>query len=569
MRIKDERACDLRTSMEMLPLGIDSFEKIRREGYYYIDKTRFILELLSRERFEVSLITRPRRFGKTLAVSMLADFFDIRKDSRSIFEGLEVAQNKKICADWMNQWPVLSITFKDVEDLVFDEAIGMLADLLADLCIEHSYLAASDKVDSDDKKDFTLLKSGNASGRTVRSGIYLLMRMMHAHYGKPVILLIDEYDVPLAKAYEHGYYEQMLNYIRSILSRTLKTNRYLKFAVVTGCLRIAKESIFTGTNHFVSNSISSDAYTDIFGFTKEEVGALLADAGLENRAEDIRRWYDGYQIGSSKIYCPWDVMNYIRDLINNPEACPRNYWKDTSHNDIVRSFIGKEEFDIAEKLENLLGGGSIKVWLRDDLSYDMIHSSEENFWNILYLTGYLTNDCSNAQELEQGEAYLRIPNEEVKTIFAETIAVWFKDSMGAYDRGPLMTALWTGEEENVSFILAGLLFRTISYHNYKEDFYHAFLAGIFVGLGYAVESDREYGEGRPDLVIKDNRNQRVLVIEVKKSKSAGHMESDCALATDQLLIKKYADEFLDGYHKIVCYSIAFYKKQCLVRLVSV
>lgn len=555
----------------MLPLGIDSFEELRSEGYYYIDKTGFIEELLS-ERFKVNLITRPRRFGKTLTMSMLADFFDIRKDSRKLFEGLKIADNKELCDKWMNQYPVLFITLKDVEDLIFADAYEQLAFTISDLCVEHGYLLESDKVDEQDKKIFRELKSASATKSAVRNSLFMLTRMMQAHYGKPVILLIDEYDVPLAKAYEHGHYRQMLNSIRGVLSKSLKTNRYLQFAVVTGCLKIAKESIFTGTNHFVSNSILGKRYKNGFGFTVDEVEKLLADTGLDSHAYDMKRWYDGYRISDVEIYCPWDVLNYVCDLQIDQAAKPGSYWKDTSHNDIIRSFIGQENFNVTERFETLLSGGYIKVKLSDDLTYDLVHSSEENFWSILFLTGYLTilqdNELLQDDALEAGETALRIPNEEVKTIFADTVVEWFKDNMKEMNRKPLMAALWDGEENKATAMLTDLLFQTISYHNYREDYYHAFLTGIFVGLGYATEIDKEHGNGRPDVVVKDSKNRRVLIIEVKISDSQVQMERDCVEAVNQIATRQYVRDYLTGYRTIVCYGVAFFKKECLVKRIE-
>ena len=555
----------------MLPLGIDRFEKIRTGGFYYIDKTVFIEELLNTQ-FEVNLITRPRRFGKTLTMSMLADFFDIRKDSRQLFEGLAISDNKELCDKWMNQYPVLFISLKDIEDLSFADAYEQLKVTISDLCIEYDYLKDSDKISNSDRTAFMELQNCTAAKSTVKNSLFMLTRMMQAYYGKSVILLIDEYDVPLAKANEHGHYKQMLNCIRGILSKSLKTNRYLQFAVVTGCLRIAKESIFTGTNHFVANSILTDEYSDIFGFTVSEVERLLDDLDLTDHASEMQRWYDGYRIGKSDIYCPWDVLNYVKDLRRDKSAAPKSYWKDTSHNDIIRSFIGQENFDITDKLEVLLAGGYVKVKLCDDLTYDLVHSSEENFWSILYLTGYLTTmkqeEIPTDDYLENGEAALQIPNEEVKAIFADTVVEWFKDNIKETNRKPLMTALWDGEQEKATSILTDLLFQTISYHNYKEDYYHAFLAGIFVGLGFATESDKEHGSGRPDVVVKDNKNRRVIIIEAKISDSKKQMESDCMEAVNQIATRQYVRDFLDGYKTIVCDGVAFFKKACLIKKIE-
>lgn len=556
---------------KMLPLGVDRFEELRSSDYYYIDKTKFIEELLS-EQFEVNLITRPRRFGKTLGMSMLADFFDMRKDRSASFEGLEVTKNKPLCETWMNQWPVLFVSLKDIEDLDFDGAYAQLADTISDLCIEHAYLLESDRVDPADKKRFLGLKSTDAPAVTVRNSLFLLTRMMHAYYGKKVILLIDEYDVPLAKANEHGYYVKMLNCIRGMLSKALKTNPFLKFAVVTGCLRIVKESIFTGTNHFVANSISGDRYTDIFGFTEREVARLLADYDLTEYAADARYWYDGYRFGPSEIYCPWDILNYVSALRLNPQAKPGSYWKDTSHNDIIRSFIGQTQYAVNDKFEVLLSGGYIQVKICDDLTYDLLHSSEENFWSILYLTGYLTTvalELVDQEELSAGETCLRIPNEEVRTIFSETVVQWFRDSMMASDRGPLLDALWSGDAERVTAIISDLLFQTISYYNYREDFYHAFLTGLFVGIGYPTESDKEHGEGRPDIIVKDKLKRRVIIIEAKHSKNNEDMDRDCERAVSQIALQKYAQDFLEGYQTRICYGVAFYKKQCLVKRIDI
>lgn len=565
-----EEACTYLNKI-MLPLGIDRFEKLRTGGFYYIDKTAFIEELLGTQ-FEVNLITRPRRFGKTLTMNMLHDFFDIRKDSRNLFKGLEIMDNTKLCAQWMNQYPVLFLTLKDVEDLTFTDAYSQLEYVIASLCIEHDYLKDSEKVSNADRIAFLELQNRTAEKSVVKNSLFMLTRMMQAYYGKPVILLIDEYDVPLAKAYEHGHYKQMLNSIRGILSTALKTNPYLQFAVITGCLRIAKESIFTGTNHFVNHSILGTRYKNIFGFTEDEVIDLLSATGLENHADDMKRWYDGYRIQDAEIYCPWDVLNYVNDLQMNKNARPGNYWKDTSHNDIIRSFIGQENFDVTDKFETLLAGGYVKVRLSDDLTYDLVHSSEENFWSILYLTGYLTimkqEELSAGDFLGTGETALRIPNEEVKTIFADTVVEWFKDNMKETNRKPLMEALWDGEEVKAASILTDLLFQTISYHNYKEDYYHAFLVGIFVGLGYAAESDKEHGNGRPDVVVKDNKNRRVMIIEAKISDSRDQMEKDCMEAVDQIETRQYIRDFLRGYKTIVCYGAAFFKKECLIKRIE-
>ncbi len=411
--------------------------------------TGFIRELLN-DKFKVNLITPPRRFGKTLAMSMLAEFFDIRKDSSSVFEGLEIVRNHELCSRWMNQYPVLFLSLKSVEGLDFEGAYGMLQRAVSDLCISYSYLLEDESLDEADRDTFGKLKTCQGNPSEVKSSLYILMRMLQKHYGKKIILLIDEYDVPLAKANEGGYYEKMLDVMRSLMGICLKTNEFLEFAVITGCLKIEKESIFTGTNNFVSNTISSERYSKYFGFTEEEVQKLLADTGFSGHKEEISRWYDGYRFGSVGIYCPWDVLNHVAALQISPDVKPGNYWRNTSHNGIIRSFIDRTDLFVKDKFEILLAGGCIQETICEELTYDILHSSEENFWSVLYLTGYLTQADLNREE---GKTNLKIPNEEIRAIFADTVAVWFTDTMKRSDRQELFRALWDGEEGKASELL--------------------------------------------------------------------------------------------------------------------
>lgn len=332
-----------------IPVGEENFEFLRKKKSYYVDKTRFIAELLD-EDFKVNLITRPRRFGKTLNMTMLEAFFDIRKDSKGIFTDLEIMKHEELCAEWMNQWPVLFLSFKDVANDNFEDSYEQMALNLADLCVEHAYLLDGDKVDKDDKDRFSRLKAGRATEVELRNSLFIITRMMYAYYGKPAILLIDEYDVPLSKASEYGYYPKMLNMIRSIMSTSFKTNRFLQFAVITGCLRIAKESIFTGVNNFKNNSIAGSHYLDSFGFTEEEVEQMLRAAGLIDRLSSVKQWYDGYHFGKYDIYCPWDVLNYVADVLHEPDKAFGNYWKDTSHNSIIKQFVGRDGMDVNDKV---------------------------------------------------------------------------------------------------------------------------------------------------------------------------------------------------------------------------
>lgn len=556
-----------------LPYGIDLFEQVRSRNCYYIDKTGFIRELLSEE-FTVNLITRPRRFGKTLTMSMLAEFFDIRKDSKQMFEGLEIAKYADFCAEWMNQWPVLFLTLKDVDGKRFEGAYGLLEQTISKLCIEHDYLADSKKITQADKETFLRLEFKKSSRTDVQCALDTLLRMMKAHYGKEVILLIDEYDVPLAKASDSDYYEEMLEIIRSLLGMTWKTNPNLKFAVVTGCLRIAKESIFTGANNFISNSISNKKYRNCFGFSEAEVTALLAAADLQDALPEMKKWYDGYIFGGKEIYCPWDVINHVRALMIDRAVKPGHYWIDTSHNNIIRRFIDHPQINVNEKFETLLAGGVIQEEIREDLTYDIAHSTEDNLWSILYLTGYLTQvppeKLPEGMEPEDGKVALRIPNEEVKSVFGDTVKKWFEEKIVAKDRIALFKAWWDGNAETLTQEITDILFDTISYFDYKEDYYHAMVTGMFLGAGYAVKSNSESGTGRADVIIKEQRRRRALVIEVKWSGKKGNedsLEKECADALQQIEKEQYKKNLeLEGYKTVLCYGAAFRGKTCLIKL---
>jgi hypothetical protein len=545
-----------------IPVGISDFERIRELDYYYVDKTGLIKTLLRGEMDQVTLITRPRRFGKTMAMSMLNSFLDIRKDSRELFEGLEISKETAICERWMNQYPTLFLSFKDVDGSIFENAFNFLKYIVAEVCKQHMYLLDSDDVDKEDKLVYEKLKSGDASLIEIQSCILRITNMLESYYKKPVILLIDEYDVPIAKASSNGYYKEMLEIMKGMLSTALKDNSSLKFAVITGCLKIAKESIFTGTNNLVSDTISSTRYNEYYGFTQQDVDKLLADAGMEEKADLIKEWYDGYNFGEFEVYCPWDVMNYLRDLQNNIQARPVSYWKNTSDNAIIRSFIDYTGAAIRKKLETLIAGGSIRQKIEEDLTYDYLHSSEDNLWSILYLTGYLTKagECD-----AEGLVELRIPNKEIKEIFESTVRKWFEDSTRVMNRKALFDAVWNKDTDKLTKEISTLLRMTISYYDYREDFYHAFLAGIFAGAGYSVESNREHGEGRSDIVIYNDVTGQVAVFEAKYSRKLDDLERDCQKALDQIDTKMYAKEFEDTYDEVLCYGISFYKKRCLVR----
>ncbi len=549
-----------------IPVGVSDFTEIRKNGYYYIDKSGLIKDILKTASTKVTLITRPRRFGKTLAMSMLDSYFDIRKDSKQLFYGLEISQNQVLCSEWMNKYPTIFVSFRQVEGLDFKGAYDMLTVVIANLFNEHIYLLDSKKATEFQKTSFKNLLSGNASVKEVKSSIYLLMNMMNDYYNEPVILLIDEYDVPVAKANNNGYYNEMLDVMKSLM-QTVKDNKTLKFAIITGCLRIAKESIFTGMNNFVSDTIVSSRLNEYFGFTQKEVNKILSDADAITHADIIKEWYDGYHFGNYDIYCPWDVMNYILDLQYNPKAKPQSYWKNTSDNAIIRSFIDYSGSNITRKLEVLMSGGHIFQHIDEYLTYDYLHSDEDNIWSILYLTGYLTQVKEDVgHKLDDSKmTALTIPNKEIRDIFETTVIKWFDDSARMWNRKALFDAVWSGNSESITYEMNKLLRKTISYHDYREDFYHAFLAGIFAGAGYMVDSNKEHGEGRSDVVVYDTVNARVAVFEAKYTKALDKLESECDIALEQIDERMYAKEYEDDYDDIMCYGISFFKKRCLVK----
>lgn len=549
-------------------VGESDFAALRRSGKYYVDKTAVMYELVEETENKVTLFTRPRRFGKTLMMSMLSNFFSIRKDSREIFEGLGITAYKEFCEKWMNQSPVLFLSYKDVEAETFEGAYRMLKTKLADLCKELDFLLEETAVNSADRDIFRKLMFKTAEEDDVKNSLKTIMRMLYAVYGRKTILLIDEYDVPLARAsekntVENAYYSAMLDVIKGMMGTALKDNEFLEFSVITGCLRIAKESIFTGTNNFASYSVLDADFSEYFGFSEEEVEKMLLAADRQDKADLIKEWYDGYIFGDSFLYCPWDVMNYMSALKKRENAKPKNYWKNTSHNGILLTFVKRTDFKVRGKFEILMNGGTITQTISDELTYDTLHSSEDNLWSVILMTGYLTK----ADAGEEGETVrLKIPNREIASIFEDTVVKLFQDTMDDNCRKDMIEALWRGDEREASEAISNLLWKTISYNDYHEDYYHAFLAGAFVGLGYEVESNKEKGLGRPDIFLKDDDNRRVIIIETKRSKKEDNLDQDCDRAVNKILSKKYA-EGLYGYTQILCYGIAFFQKEARVKRV--
>jgi len=549
------------TAKLKMPIGISDFETIRKRNAYYVDKSSLISELIN-SMSAVTLFTRPRRFGKTLTMSMLESFFNIEKNSKNLFDGLEISKNEALCATWMNEYPVISLTFKEIEGLDFETAYEYLKEVLADLFSQYPFLIDEASTAENDKELFYNLQNCSATKAGVKKSLKLLVKLLFNYYGKPVILLLDEYDVPLAKAADNGYYKEMLDIMRGIL-QVLKDNNNLAFAVITGCLRISKESIFTGTNNFKINTITSKRFNEYFGFTEREVKELLQDINASSQYDKIKEWYDGYNFGGVEIYCPWDVINYADDFINEDKVEPSCYWNNTSGNTIIRSFIDRFSNEIRDDFEVLLKGGQIQKTIKEDLTYDLLHSSEENFWSVLYLTGYLT--MVKESKFISKEITLKIPNKEIREIFNDTIKEWFATTVGNMNRNKLFQAIWNADVATITEQMTKILIRTISYYDYREDFYHAFLVGIFTGAGYSVKSNRENGEGRSDVVIKDNNNMRVAIFEVKYSEKKAYLEKDCDRALDQIRDRQYFVEFEDEYEEVFCYGISFWKKRCLVK----
>ena len=552
-----------------VPVGGEDFDEIRQKGSYYVDKSGFVYDLVNNTGNKVSLFTRPRRFGKTLNMSMIGSFFDVTRDSRSVFEGLAVAEHEDFCREHMNKYPVLSISFKGIEGLSFEAAIGEMRTTLSNVCHRLPSLDESDRTSKEDNVLFSRLKAREATLEELKSSLFTLSRMLEAHFGQNVILLIDEYDVPLAMANENGYYREMLDMMRAVFQYAVKTNPYLQFAVITGCLRIAKESIFTGTNNFKSYSVLDDKFSQYFGFTDSEVLKLLQTAGLERKADEIKSWYDGYIFGDTAVYCPWDVVNYVADAVNDPKAKPKNYWNNTSHNGILNALAERVDIsDIHDKFEALMNGDTIEQTITDDLTYDMLRGTADEsdcdrLWSVLVMTGYLTK--TNCDEVGD-RVELTIPNREIEQLFRKVVIERFRKGLDQTKQRAMMKALWNGDEEKASELISDFLWQTVSYNNYHEDYYHAFLAGIFAGMGYSVISDRERGLGRPDIEVLDRNNRRALIIEAKKADSEAAMSHECDDALRQVAEKRYEeDESFYGYRTILRYGVAFYKKSALVK----
>ena len=552
-----------------LPVGIDGFEKIRRNDFYYIDKTKLIEQLFD-SLGKVSLFTRPRRFGKTLNMSMLKSFFEIGTDT-SLFDGLYISENKELCKQHQGQYPVIYLSLKDVEGLSFSEAKRRCIQLIKREAERFYGLKNSERLLDIDKKNYCRLLDMTVQEEDsdiVSSSIKMLSALLYKHYGKKTVILIDEYDVPLDKAFQHGYYKEMVHFIRGLLGEALKTNDSLAFAVLTGCLRVSKESIFTGLNNFKILSITDTRFDEQFGFTDTEVRKLLLDYHLEDRFDEVKEWYDGYRFGNADVYCPWDVVNFVDRTKDDKEAKPEAYWINTSGNDLVKRFIDKANKTTKSEIERLINGEAIEKELRLDLTYEEVDQSIENLWSVLFTTGYLTQSGRN----ENGAYRLIIPNREVREAFLLQINEWFKKSI--FSNTERLTTFWKafeeGDTEGVEQYLNRILSNSISVFDTKarkeekESSYHKLLVGILTGnADWLVKSNVEAGEGFADIIVETDDPDAGIVAELKYTKNFDDMKMTCQNAIDQIRDRRYQEYLLNDDRKdIRLYGITFCKKRC-------
>ncbi len=568
---KVTEGADIMDEFLKLPVGIDNFEKIRQNGFYYVDKTSLIEQLFSNWG-EVNLFTRPRRFGKTLNMSMLKYFFEIGTD-RSLFDGLHICANEKICSEHMGKYPVIFLSLKNAEGLNFDTAKYQMVELIAREAERFPFLAKDTNLSDRDREKYRVLTAFadghyQMSDDVLYGSLQTLSELLYKHFNQKTVILIDEYDVPLDKAFQHGYYREMVALIRALFGRALKTNEALAFAVLTGCLRVSKESIFTGLNNFKILSITDSRFDEQFGFTDKEVQKLLADYHLEARFSETKEWYDGYRFGNVDVYCPWDVINHIDRIKDDPNARPEAYWINTSGNDLVKRFVDKANRTTRNEIEQLIAGNAIEKMLRLDLTYDEIDNSIENLWSVLFTTGYLTQTGMT----EDGAYRLVIPNREIREVFKLQIQEWFKKSI--FSNTEQLTAFWKAFEEGntdgVEMYLNRIMSNSISVFDIKtgeekkEISYHNLLVGILTGnADWLVKSNVEAGEGFADIIVETEDPNVGIVVELKYTKDYDEMEQACRAALDQINDRRYQEYLLnDGRKDITLYGIAFCKKRC-------
>ena len=554
--------------MKRLPIGIEDFEKIRQEDYYYVDKTGMIGDII-RNGAEVTLFTRPRRFGKSLNMSMLEQFFSLN-GKPELFEGLQIMGEPELCQKYMGQYPVISLSLKGINAVSYETAFKIAVRGINESAAMVDYLEQSERLTKNDKESYRELLKRDMDEAEFYVSLRELSRLLAKHFDKKVIILIDEYDVPLAKAYENGYYDQMIFTMRNFLEQALKTNRNLQFAVLTGCMRISRESIFTGLNNFQVLSISDVGFDEYFGFTDNEVRQLLCYYRQEQSYRSIREWYDGYRFGNVDVYCPWDVLNHCQKLLADPSVQPQNYWINTSSNDVVRRFIEKSDSGMTrQEIEALIAGEEIEKEICQELTYQDMYANIENIWSVLFMTGYLTYHGKP----ENNRFCLAIPNLEIRNIFTTQIMEYFRKNVQADGKTlkSFCDALEQGDAETVEEILQQYLKKTISIRDtfvqkqMKENFYHGILLGILgIKERWAVSSNRESGDGYSDIVVETENSEKGMILELKYAQD-GNLEQACRKALAQTTEVHYAEILEDqGINEILCYGIAFYKKRCMV-----
>ncbi len=563
------------TRKKQVALGVEDFKEIIVKGGYFVDKTLMIKELIE-SRAKVTLFTRPRRFGKTLNQFMIRRFFEDERtrsgeciDNGYLFDGLAIAKCGEDILSHQQQYPVIFLSLKSAKQPNFEESYGKLCRAIAEEFRRHQYLLKGNSLADDQKLMFKKIMTEQAEYGVYNDALKFLSECLWQYHGKNTIILIDEYDVPLENAYFKGFYDKMIDFIRSLFESALKTNPYLERSVITGCLRISKESIFTGLNNLAIESVLSLNYPGAFGFTEPEVKEMMAYFDRTDHYPELKRWYDGYCFGETEIYNPWSILNYLYMGKNDSNYLPRPYWSNTSSNSIIREMVGEADERAKVDLETLINGGIIEKPVHEDITYSDIHQSQDSLWNFLFFTGYLKKmgEWTDAE----GDIHLKmaIPNMEIKKIYRESITDWFEQRMKETDRSPLKHALETGDCEAAEDFINHQLADTISYYDYAENFYHGFMAGLLVNIGgYRVKSNRESGNGRPDIVMQtvQVRKGRVLILELKIADSIAEMDVACDRGLEQIEERRYAEPFItEGYPEVKKYALSFCRKECMVK----
>ena len=555
-------------SWKPLPIGVDNFENLIRNGYYFADKTLFIRELLDMKG-EVNLFTRPRRFGKTLNMSMLRCFFEKSgEDPAVLFSGTKILEAGEQYLSHMGRYPVISLSLKSMKQPSPELSLAMLKKAVgAEFSRHWQAVHDSGKLTGAALERYVRLRDLNGSDADYADALKYLSECLHACFGEKAVILIDEYDVPLENAWFHGFYDDVLFPVRSLFESALKTNDNLAFAVVTGCLRISRESIFTGLNNLRILSVTDDSCSEYFGFTQQDVDQMLAFYDLSDRTEAVKQWYDGYCFGNTEVYNPWSVINFVSSCRRNRNALPRPYWSNTSSNDIVRILVEKSDLSVRREIETLIEGSSITKPVHEDITYEDMQSTQDNLWNFLFFTGYLKK-LREFQEEENIYIEMTIPNREVRYIYKNTVLHWFEEKTEKKELSPLYESILNGDAGKMAEILSENLMETISFYDYQESYYHGFLAGMLKNIGnYIVVSNREAGNGRPDIVLKyPSIRGKAVIIEIKVAGSWKELEKKCTEALKQIEEKNYEAELRrEGYQDIMKYGVAFYRKECMVK----